>query len=558
MKTIILKTIIALTVLFQMTSCEKFNELNVSPNSPENVSSNYILTYVLIGTAKSYKALADHKTGIAGAMQYNQMGTNDGAPEVNQYLWTPASFGLYYDLLRNIEIIHEKSISENNKLMEGISITLKSFLFGTLTDLFGDVPYSESMQAAQGIYFPKYDDQKNVYKGILEDLKNAENILGDPGISKYKIDPNADVMYRGDPAKWRKFVNSLRLRYSMRLINKKMTMSAIGVDIVAEFNSASTQAFGSTIDDAVVNYLGVTGDNSAKGGLLNASNPEFQTKPSKTIVDKLKSLNDPRLHRWVIPVQAKWDLNISTQTVVTVNNWFGETFQVTFMPTTNTSLDTSLYIGLPPNISIMDAAVYNKGAGPSFSSPEKSPYISFLHSRFRANSDPYIKMDLMMYSEVEFLLAEAAQRGGFSISDPETHYKNGIVASMKRWGITDGANRFNFNTYYSSPKVSYSSAINKIERIIDQKWLSLWLNVESWFDWRRTGYPVLKTGPVTQYGAALPLRFMYPIPFQDAKYLVNYNDAVNKLEASSYVPSGQSKDHTYSKMWLLQGTGLPY
>lgn len=558
MKTIIIKTIVALTVLFQMTSCEKFNKLNVSPNSPENVSSNYILTYVLIGTAKSYKALADHKTGIAGAMQYNQMGTNDAAPEVNQYLWTPASLSGYYDLLRNIEIIHKKSISENNKLMEGISLTLRSFLFGTLTDLFGDVSYSESMQAAQGIYFPKYDDQKNIYKGILKDLKNAENILGDPDISKYKIDPNADVMYRGDPVKWRKFVNSLRLRYSMRLINKKTEMSAIGVDIVAEFNSASTQAFGSTIDDAVVDYLGVTRDNAAKGGLLSTANPEFQTKPSKTVVDKLKSLNDPRLHRWAIPVQTKWDLTVSTPTVVTVKNWFGETFQVTFMPTTNTSLDTSLYIGLPPNISIMDAAIYNKGAGPSFPSPERSPYISFLHSRFRANSDPYIKMDLMMYSEVAFLLAEAAQRGGFSISNPEIHYKNGIVASMKRWGITDGANGFNFNTYYSSPKVSYSSANNKIERIIDQKWLSLWLNVESWFDWRRTGYPVLNTGPVTQYGAALPLRFMYPIPFQDAKYLVNYNEAVNKLVATSYVPSGQSKDHTYSKMWLLQGTGLPY
>lgn len=558
MKTINIKIIIALTLLFQMTSCLDLNEMNVSPNSPVNVSSNYILTYVLTTTAKTYKALGDHKTGVAGAMQYNQMGTNDAAPEVNQYLWTAGSWAGFYDLLRNVAIIHEKSISENNKFFEAISLTLRAFLYGTLTDLFGDVPYSESMQAAQGIYFSKYDDQKNIYKGVLADLKNAESILGDPGISNYKISPAADVMYSGDPVKWRKFVNALRLRYSMRLINKKTEMSAIGVDIVAEFNSASSQAFASTNDDAVVNYLGTTANNSAKGGLLNTSNPEYQTKPCKTMVDKLKTLNDPRLHRWAIPVQTKWDFNISTTTVVTVKNWFGETFSVTFMPTTNTSLDTSLYIGLPPNISIMDAAVYNKGAGPAFSLPEKSPYISYLHSRFRANSDPYIKMDLMMYSEVEFLLAEAAQRGGFSISDPETHYKNGIVASLKRWGITDGANGFNFNTYYSNPKVSYSGASNALERIIGQKWISLWLNVESWFDYRRTGYPVLIVGPVTQYGAALPLRFMYPVPNQDPKYLVNYNEAVNKLEATSYVPSGQSKDHTYSKMWLLQGTGLPY
>ena len=558
MKTIKIKTIVALALLFLMTSCLDLDELNEDPNRPTDVSSNYLLTYVLTSTAKTYKSLGDHKTGVSGAMQYNQMGTYDGAPVVNQYLWTPSSWAGYYDLLRNVEIINEKSINENNKFFEAISLTLRAFLFGTLTDLFGDVPYSESLQATQGIYFSKYDDQKNIYKGILEDLKNAENILGDPAISNYKILASADVIYGGDAAKWRKFANSLRLRYCMRLINKKTEMSALGVDIVAEFNSASTLAFASNSDNAVVNYLGTTANNSAKGGSLNTSSPSFQTKPCKTMVDILKSRKDPRLHRWAIPVQTKWDFNVTTATDVTIKNWFGETFQVKIMPTTNTSLDTSLYVGLPANLALSSTQTYNQEAGTTLPEPEKSPYISFLHSRFRANSETYIKMDLMMYSEVEFLLAEAAQKGGFSVSDPETHYKNGIVASLDRWGITDGSNGFNFTTYYINPKVSYSGAANKLERIMDQKWISSWLNVESWFDYRRTGYPVLVTGPVTQYGATLPLRFMYPVPSQDPKYLVNYTAAVDKLEKTSYVPTGQSKDHTYSRMWLLQGTGLPY
>jgi hypothetical protein len=534
------------------------NELNVSPNSPVTVSSNYILTYVLTNTAKTYKSLGDHKTGVAGAMQYNQMGTNDGMPEVNQYFWTSGSWGGYYDILRNVDIIHDKSISENNKFFEAISLTLRAFLYGTLTDLFGDVPYSESLQAKQGIYFSKYDDQKEIYKGVLADLKSAETLLGDPGISNYKISASADVLYSGDPVKWRKFVNSLRMRYSMRLINKKADMSAMGVDVVAEFNSASALAFTSNSDNAVVNYLGTTANNSAKGGLLNTSNPEYQTKPCKTLVDKLKSYSDPRLHRWAIPVQTKWDFNATVSSDVTVKNWFGETFSVKILPTTNTALDTSFYVGLPANIALFDAQAYNKGAGPAFAQPERSPYISYLHSRFRANSETYIKMDLIMYSEVEFLLAEAAQRGGFSVSDAETHYKNGIVASLSRWGISDGSNGFNFAAYYLNPKVGYSGASNKLERIMDQKWISLFFNVESWFDYRRTGYPGLITGPVTQYGAAIPLRFLYPVPSQDPKYLVNYNAAVAKLEVTSFVPTGQSKDHNYSRMWLLQGTGKPY
>ena len=138
-------------------------------------------------------------------------------------------------------------------------------------------------------------------------------------------------------------------------------------------NSAAALAFTSNSDNAVINYIGTTADNSAKGGLLNTSNPEYQTKPCKTMVDKLKSYNDPRLHRWVIPVQTKWDFNATTSSDVTVKNWFGETFTVKILPTTNTSLDTSFYVGMPANIALFDAQVYNRGLDQL--SAERSPYI---------------------------------------------------------------------------------------------------------------------------------------------------------------------------------------
>ena len=558
MKTIKIQIIIALTLLFQMTSCQKLTELNVNPNSPVNISSNYILTYVLVETAKTYAALGDVGSDVSGAMQYNQVGTNQGAGEINQMQWTPSSWSAEYDALRNIQIIHDNSITSGNKLFEAISLILKSFNFGMITDLFGDAPYSQSLMASSGTYFPVYDDQKTIYKGILADLKTADAILADPGISAFGISATADLLYKGSAAGWRKFANSLRMRYAMRLINKTPDMNAIGVDIIGEFNAAAPNAFTSVSDEAFIPYLGTSAATSYVGGLLNTANPNFLTKPCKTIVDTLKSRNDPRLYRWTLPVQQKWDGRVATATTKNFTNPFGETQAVIYTPTTNFALDTSLFVGLPQNLAIINLTTYNLGSAPVPLNPEKSPWISFLHGRYRLNSDPYVRMDLMMDSEVEFLLAEAAQRGGFVASDPETHYKNGIAASLKRWGITDGANGFSFANYYNSPKVSYTSASNKLERIIGQKWVALWLNVESWFDWRRTGYPVLISGPVTQYGPATPLRFMYPSPNLDPKYLVNYNAAVAKLEATSYVPIGQSKDHNYSKMWLIQGTGLPY
>jgi hypothetical protein len=238
---------------------------------------------------------------------------------------------------------------------------------------------------------------------------------------------------------------------------------------------------------------------------------------------------------------------------------FGDSYTVTYMPTTRTDVDTSLYLGLPVGLEIHDALAYNTGDYTGNFDEEKSPFISFLHERFRMNTETYLRMEVMVYPEVEFLLAEAAMRGVFSVSGTAgEHYKNGILASLKRWGITDGANGFDFDTYYNSSRISYSAASNKIERIMEQKWIALWLNIEPWFDWRRTGYPDLKTGPVAEYGAALPLRYMYPEPNQDEKYMVNYNEAVERLEPTIYVPTGQSNDHTYSKIWVIQDTGKPY
>lgn len=560
MKTIKLSIIIlVLAVLLPSLSCKEFDRLNDNPNAKESVSSNFIMTYVIANTVKWYKNLGDFGSDISGALQYIQAGTNEGADPLNHYFWQRQSWSQCYDILRNDQLIYDASLKDKNIFFEAISLTLRAFLFGTMTDLFGDIPYSESLQASQGIFFPKYDKQLDIYKGVLADLKQASELLGSADVSQFRIDPASDILYHGDPGQWLKLANSLRLRYCMRLFNKKDDMKQAGVDIMAEFNEAAASCFKSTDDDAVVPYIGTTADNAAKGGLLNSSNPPFLLKPCKTILDTLKALNDPRLQRWAMPVQRKWDYTVNADKTLTLTSMFGESYNLTVVPASAHDVDTALYVGLPMGLATVDLVPYNDESGSSFTyPPERNPYISFLHPRYRENSDPYIKMELMMYSEVEFLLAEAAEKGVFSVSGADQHYKNGIEASLKRWGISDGADGFDFNSYYNNPRVSYSSAPNKLERIMEQKWIAGWLTIEPWFDWRRTAYPAFKTGPVTQYGPAVPIRFMYPNPSQDPKYLAHYNEAVKDLEPTTYVPSGQSADHNYSRMWLLQGTGKPY
>lgn len=541
-------------------SCKKFNEANDNPNSPEKVSSNYILTYVLTQTAKSYYSLGNENSQIAGTMQYIQIGTNENASAVNFYGWGHESWAGYYDILRNVKIINDNAIKDENRFFEGISLIMKSFLYGLMTDLYGDIPYSAALSAEEEVYFPKYDNQAEVYKGILDDLKKAVDLLSSLNPSKDAINAGADVIFGGNSAKWSRFANGLILRYTMRLYNKKTEMSALGVDIVQLFNNAASGTLTAVADEPTLKYLGTTNDNSTPGGPLNSANPRLYNKPCAKLVNKLLDLNDPRLQRWANPVLRKWDAGVATEQSKTVTNIFGDSYTITLVPAAGVSnVDTSLYVGLPVGLATVDALVYNKGNDGQAYPPERNPYISYVHDRYRQNTDPYVNIKLMTYSEVEFLLAEAAQKGDFTVTGTASqHYKNGIKASMDRYGITGSAAGFDFDAYYNNPDVDLDEASDKLSRIMEQKWIASWMGIESWFDWRRTGLPDLHTGPVAQFGDKLPLRYMYPSPNLDPKYLTNYEAALSNLEVTTHVPQGQSADHSYSRMWLLKSTGKPW
>lgn len=552
-------TSLALAIALIFSSCEDLSEVNINPNSAEKVSSNYILTYVITKTAQAYHSLGQEGSRISGAMQYIQVGTNENAAVVNHYGWTHENWATYYDILRNNKIIYENAVADDNNFFEATSLIMKSFVYGLLTDLYGDVPFSEALEAKNSTFFPKYDQQIDIYKGIFEDLRVADDLLQNLDNSKDQINPASDVLYGGDATKWRRFANALRMRYSLRVESKSDELKGLGIDIGEEFKEAKEFTFTGISDEAKLAYLGSNSDNSFSGGPLNSSNPRFFLKPAKTIVDKLVSIKDPRLDRWVRPVGKKWDASVDSATELTVTNGYGESYPVTLMPLEgNTDIDTALYVGLPIGLPVVEAMAYNKGNDTEIYHPERSPYISFIHDRYRKNSDEYVQMNLMDYSEMEFILAEAIQSNSWGLTgNAEEHYKKGILSSMEKYGVK-GFEGFNFDTYYEQYSVDYQQAVNPQERILEQKWISSWLGIQSWFDWRRTGFPALVAGEVTHSGAAIPIRYMYPTPNLDPNYIGNYNQAIERLEPTPFVSSGQSKDHPYSKMWLLQGTSHPW
>ncbi|MCK5278678.1 MAG: SusD/RagB family nutrient-binding outer membrane lipoprotein [Cyclobacteriaceae bacterium] len=141
----------------------------------------------------------------------------------------------------------------------------------------------------------------------------------------------------------------------------------------------------------------------------------------------------------------------------------------------------------------------------------------------------------MTYSEVLFIMAEAAQRGwDVGGETAETLYINAITANMEYWGV-DAAD---IATYLANPEVTYDP-VNFRKSIGDQKWISLYMNgIESWSEWRRLDYPLLNPAPDAVEGRDIPRRKAYA----QREYDLN---AIHVAEAVSR----QGPDVMETKVW---------
>jgi hypothetical protein len=130
---------------------------------------------------------------------------------------------------------------------------------------------------------------------------------------------------------------------------------------------------------------------------------------------------------------------------------------------------------------------------------------------------------LMSYAELQFILAEAQERGFISTGTAADYYRNGIEASMSYYkeryetvNLPQIAEKLIVSDFYfTQDDVAYTgTSTQKLEKIGTQKWLSLFFTgLEGWYDWRRTGYPDIKPGPAA-FINTVPVRYMYPSSIQ--------------------------------------------
>lgn len=274
------------------------------------------------------------------------------------------------------------------------------------------------------------------------------------------INAPTDLVYGGDETGWLKFANSLKFRCLMR-ISGVQNVAADLQDIVS-----NRQIFTSNDNEAKMVYLSEDPNaNPMYESIVYGS--RFEYKVNVVLVDMLELFNDPRL-----PQYAEHN-------------------------------SEGVYRGKPSGI--------NKVPNDDWNYDNVSPIGDYV---LAAEWPAYY----VSYSELMFLMAEAAQNGWITGS-AETYYNAGVLASLTTMGVED-----QYATYIAESGVAFTT-VNALKQIAEQNWLGLYTQgIESWTEWRRTGYPVL-TPAIEAVVATIPSRFNYP-PIEQSVNADNYNAAV--------------------------------
>lgn len=544
-------------------SCTKhLVELNENPNGadPATTNPNLVLSTVLTESGRAFVSLG--YGDVAGVMQHTQKDGWGGGH--NNYDWGNSnSWSGYYDILRNNQFVLDKAGALNYPLQQGIGLVMKSLIFGLVTDLWGDVPYSKALKADLGgneNTFPVFDNQRSVYDSILANLSKANELLS-AGQFNSSVG-SADIYYNGDALKWRKFANSLALRYYMRLSVKLPDVAKAGIEKIAA-DPTQYPVITSVSDEPTMTFPGNSdADSWPSYAIPQSDSSNFRRiKMCNTLVQAMVNRNDPRIALWAAPVRISIYLdeslagNVDRTVVDTLIDGvmrsrvrvISNTFLSSKVLTTADINQDPFYVGLP--VALNAPQTYNLSPDPQQSS--RNPHVSWVNDRFSKGDANGTRVRLITAAEVNFILAEAAQRG-WNAGDAEARYNAAINASFTAWGLGAQA-----AAYIAQPQVAYDGSL---EQIITQKWIASWsMATEAWFDWRRTGYPVLHGVEGRTVAKELPVRFYYPIEERNLNK-ANVDAANSNLESTQFSNFGGNgqQNSPWSRPWVIQGTGKPW
>jgi hypothetical protein len=461
--------ILAVVVVVATACTKNISDLNVDPKNPSTAPSYAFFTNAqrtLSNTLASsnvnlniFRLIVQHwqETQYPEESQYDL-----GTREINDAVWN----AMYRDVIRDlreakalipVDVLNADGSANTARQQNNMAVTeiMEIYAWYYLVTTFGNIPYSEALDINKP--FPKYDDAKTIYTDLLARLSTA---IGQLNTSVPSLG-SADLIYNGNVTQWKKFGNSLKLKMGILIADDDNNAAKAAVE-----SAVASGVFTSNADNAELHYVAAPPNtNPIWVDLVQSGRDDFVA--ASTLIDTMLANSDPR-----------------------IDNFFTEDGAGRDNPLTS-------YSGADPGVQ-------------SAFAPN-----SHVHPNITAPTFPGLLMD---YAEVEFYLAEAAQRGYTVGGTAATHYAAGVTASITYWGGTAGEAL----TYLAQPSVVYNP-VNWRKSIGVQQWIAFYnRGWDAWISWRRLDYPQLQ--PSFDALSDIPLRYPYPVNEQNVNR-INYEQA---------------------------------
>lgn len=457
------------TAALAAASCNKFLDVNVSPNNPTSVQPSVQLPTITIGTAfvvgntlgRDADLFVQHYAGIA-----NQPATEDRYV-INGNYDNEWRSDLYGNNLIGAQTLITSS-QATSPAYSGIAKLIKAYNFALTTDFWGDVPYSQALQGLGSIQ-PVFDKQQDIYEGtasiqsLFDLVREGLADLDKTSVLKPSTD---DAVYKGDLTKWKKMGNMLLLKFANTASRKDPALALKVINEVLAKGANGSAAISLNSEDFAVPF-GTAVGNTNPFYSYNVTNRPDDQMASTRFLDSLSASNDPRLPK--------------------------------FFTTT------------PNNAASTHTTVYGKFTGYENGNTATAPV--------RANRSVYASYVLGTAGEAPvrlltnfqrlFILAESAITLK-TVGIPDSLYREGIRRSMEETGLSSPE----IETYIrTNPAITHlrGTDAHKVNQIIRQKWIA-WVGngYEAYNDYRRTGYPRLQPALNVSVTPNIPQRLLYP------------------------------------------------
>lgn len=455
MKKIKLATLalLAATSLFTFSCKDDFEEINTDPNrtaaaTPEALLAPALHDMVVRNQNRALRLTNELMQVHVTTIDSDEIHRYVVRPSESDYMWNN-----WYLQRTNFVDMYNSASDINSTSFMGIALICDVWVTSLITDMFGDVPYSEANRGREGIYQPRFDAQQDIYTDLFRKLEEANTLLA-ANQALTADQRSLDPLYQGDITKWRKFGNSLYLRLLMRVSGKPEMNAAAKIQEIVDINKSNYPIFANNAESAILRFTTTPPMVSA---FYTFRDFDFNGSHglSQFFVNNLNSWTDPRIARWA-------------------------------------TISGGTYNGIPSG--------YPVGQVPE----RQSTYLVAL------KNEPLLG-NIINYAEVQFILAEAALKGMIAGS-PETFYNRGVENAITMWELVVPEGHLQKDEVSWEEEAEFES---KMDRIHVQKYYTLFFtDFQQWYEYRRTGHPVLPKGTGLRNNGEMPSRFLYPVAVQ--------------------------------------------